>query len=85
MEKEVFVDGKSIILDVDGGLYQIWDTAGQDRFKCLGNAFYRGSDVCVLVYDITDKKVKKDRLSHSKISNLGEAHFWKIIHPSKMS
>lgn len=33
----------------------IWDTAGQERFQSLGKAFYRGSDVCVLVYDVTDR------------------------------
>jgi len=31
---------------------QIWDTAGQERFQSLGIAFYRGSDCCVLVYDV---------------------------------
>jgi len=31
---------------------QIWDTAGQERFQSLGVAFYRGSDCCVLVYDV---------------------------------
>ncbi len=35
---------------------QIWDTAGQERFQSLGVAFYRGSDCCVLVYDVTDSK-----------------------------
>ena len=33
---------------------QIWDTAGQERFQSLGNAFYRGADACILVYDIAD-------------------------------
>ena len=33
---------------------QIWDTAGQERFQSLGYAFYRGSDACVLVYDVTN-------------------------------
>lgn len=32
---------------------QIWDTAGQERFQSIGASFYRGADVCVLVYDIT--------------------------------
>ncbi|KAI8817982.1 uncharacterized protein EV422DRAFT_574449 [Fimicolochytrium jonesii] len=32
---------------------QIWDTAGQERFQSLGVAFYRGTDVCILVYDVT--------------------------------
>ncbi len=27
--------------------------AGQERFQSLANAFYRGADCCVLVYDIT--------------------------------
>lgn len=35
---------------------QIWDTAGQERFQSLGVSFYRGADVCVLVYDITDPR-----------------------------
>lgn len=33
---------------------QIWDTAGQERFNSISQAFYRGADVCVLVYDITN-------------------------------
>lgn len=33
---------------------QVWDTAGQERFASLGNAFYRGADSCVLVYDVTN-------------------------------
>jgi GTPase SAR1 family protein len=41
--------------DVVGG--QIWDTAGQEKFQSLGQAFYRGADVCMLVYDITNPKV----------------------------
>ena len=36
-------------------IYKIWDTAGQERFASLGNAFYKGADCCVLVYDITNK------------------------------
>lgn len=32
----------------------VWDTAGQERFNSLGTTFYRGTDVLVLVYDITN-------------------------------
>lgn len=39
---------------------QIWDTAGQERFQSLGVAFYRGSDACVLVYDVTNAKSFRD-------------------------
>jgi len=31
---------------------QIWDTAGAERFQSLGVAFYRGSDMCFLIYDV---------------------------------
>ena len=34
---------------------QIWDTAGQERFRAIGSAFYRGSDCCIIVFDITNR------------------------------
>lgn len=34
---------------------QIWDTAGQERFNALGKQLYRGADILVLVYDISDQ------------------------------
>lgn len=33
---------------------QIWDTAGQERFNLISRAFYRGADLAILVYDITN-------------------------------
>lgn len=33
---------------------QVWDTAGQERFNSIGLTFYRGTDVAILVYDITN-------------------------------
>jgi GTPase SAR1 family protein len=35
---------------------QIWDTAGQERFKSLTTAYYRGSDCCVVVYDVCNEE-----------------------------
>ena len=32
---------------------QIWDTAGQEKFRSLAKIFYQNSSVAVLVYDIT--------------------------------
>lgn len=46
--KDLKVDDKEVIL-------QIWDTAGQERYQSLGVTFFRGSDACILVYDITDR------------------------------
>ncbi|CAK9438677.1 uncharacterized protein LODBEIA_P29010 [Lodderomyces beijingensis] len=40
--------------EADAVNLQIWDTAGQERFNSISQAFYRGADVCVLVYDITN-------------------------------
>lgn len=34
---------------------QVWDTAGQERFRTITNAYYRGAEAVVLVYDVTDK------------------------------
>lgn len=38
---------------------QIWDTAGQEKYKAITDAYYRGSLGALCVYDIT----KKDTLS----------------------
>lgn len=32
---------------------QIWDTAGQECFRSIVSAYYRGADVIVFVYDVT--------------------------------
>lgn len=47
--KDLSVDDRYVTL-------QIWDTAGQERFQSLGVAFYRGSDCCVLVYDVNNRE-----------------------------
>eukprot|EP00483_Globobulimina_turgida_P000667 UN00667 len=49
LTKDITIGDKLITL-------QIWDTAGQERFQSLGNAFYRGADCCVLVYDMTNQQ-----------------------------
>lgn len=35
---------------------QIWDTAGTERYRSVVKSFYRGSDACLIVYDVTDKQ-----------------------------
>jgi small GTP-binding protein len=47
LNKEVTVGSETCTL-------QIWDTAGQERFKSLRTPFYRGSDSCLLTFDVND-------------------------------
>ena len=35
--------------------FEVWDTAGQEKFRALAKVFYKNAAVCILVYDITRK------------------------------
>lgn len=35
---------------------QIWDTAGQDRFKTITRNYFKGAKGIILTYSITDKQ-----------------------------
>lgn len=53
-EKDIFevgvhIDDITVFLDV-------WDTGGQERYRSLAPQFFRGSHICVFVYDITDRR-----------------------------
>jgi len=39
---------------------QIWDTAGQDRFKSITKNYYKGANGMIIIYDITKKKTFED-------------------------
>ena len=36
--------------------FEIWDTAGQEKYRALAKVFYKNASVCILVYDICQKK-----------------------------
>ena len=36
--------------------FEIWDTAGQEKYRALAKVFYKNAHICILVYDITRKK-----------------------------
>ena len=46
MSKLIMVDGNPI-------KYQIWDTAGQEKYHSLAPMYYRGAAAAIIVYDIT--------------------------------
>lgn len=33
---------------------QVWDTAGLERFKCITSSYYRGCEVALLVFDVSN-------------------------------
>ena len=35
--------------------FQIWDTAGSERFRTIKATYYRGSSIVVMVFDVTDE------------------------------
>lgn len=47
---------KTITLNDQVIKMQIWDTAGQDRFRTLTSSYYRGAHGIIIVYDVTSKE-----------------------------
>lgn len=45
---------RTIDVDTKRCKLQVWDTAGQDRFKCVVSTFYRGAHGVMICFDITD-------------------------------
>ncbi|KAK3085510.1 hypothetical protein FSP39_004418, partial [Pinctada imbricata] len=46
MTKRIEVDGLHYI-------FQIWDTAGQEKYRALAPMYYRGASAAIIVYDVT--------------------------------
>lgn len=47
--KNIELDGRKIRM-------QIWDTAGQDRFRTITSSYYKGAHGIMLVFDVTDRQ-----------------------------
>ena len=52
-QKPLVIENKPIKLD-------LWDTAGQEKYRSLGRHFYRDSYIVCLVYDITNSQSFED-------------------------
>ncbi|GAA5925961.1 uncharacterized protein JCM15063_005172 [Sporobolomyces koalae] len=48
LTKKIAVDGTKV-------RFQIWDPAGQERFRSMAPLYYRGALAAILVYDVTDE------------------------------
>ncbi|GAA5958820.1 hypothetical protein JCM8115_000363 [Rhodotorula mucilaginosa] len=51
---------KKLVIDNTKVHLQLWDAAGQERFRTLAPLFYRGALAAVLVYDVTDEASLQD-------------------------
>jgi len=37
-------------------IFQVWDTPGLEKYRCLSKNFFRGADACMLVYDVCNRE-----------------------------
>ena len=68
-QKILEIDGKSVQLD-------IWDTAGQEKYRSMGKMFYKDAYIVLFIYDITDKKsfTELQNIWYKELKNTGEKH-----------
>ena len=52
----VELNSKEYTLDWNKIKVQIWDTAGQDKYRSMSSAYYKGAQGFILVYDITNRQ-----------------------------
>lgn len=52
---------------------QMWDSSGQERYKCMTSTYLRGANIIILMYDITNKESFNNLESHmTNIKDLSE-------------
>ena len=53
--RTIGVDFRTRTINVDGerAKLQIWDSAGQERFRTITSSYYRGTHGVIVVYDVT--------------------------------
>ena len=47
---------KKVIINKISYNIQIWDTAGQEKYRSLNNIFIKDSRICIFVYDVSNPK-----------------------------
>ena len=65
--KRIEVDGQYLRLD-------LWDTAGQEKFRSLTKFFYKDASIVILVYDITKRESFEELIGYwfDKIRTSGD-------------
>ena len=77
-QKTVKLDNQSVVLD-------IWDTAGQEQYHGLGPVYYRDADAAILVFDVTMKETFEMVKSWvQEISSICEKDLVYVIAGNKM-
>ena len=61
--------------------YDIWDTAGQEKYRGLAKIFYKDAAIAILVYDITNRKSFEEikKYWYEQIKDNGSINISKII------
>jgi small GTP-binding protein len=61
--------------------YEIWDTAGEERYRSLAKIFYKDAAIAILVYDITNRKSFEEIKNywHEQIKESSSKNISKII------
>ena len=59
---KIGVDFRVKVLNVENKLIklQIWDTAGEERFRTITKTYYNGAHGIILMYDVTDQNTFKN-------------------------
>ena len=76
--------GKTMSFDEFNGQsikFEIWDTAGQEKYRALTKIFYKDAGLAILVYDIT-RKDSFDEIKnywHNQIKEFAPKNISKII------
>ena len=55
----------------------IWDTAGQEKYKSLNKFFYKDAKIIIMVYDITNKASFENLKTfwYNEVKDLSDPHF----------
>ncbi len=61
--------------------YDIWDTAGQEKYRGLAKIFYKDAVIAILVYDITKRKTFEEikKYWYEQLKDNGSVNMSKII------